>query len=70
MNNYKKLKEDAKSNKKNFFLIAFEIISCQLFIFYRRMTKIILHYFTGKSELERICANETIESIRILKIGN
>ncbi|CAF0943819.1 unnamed protein product [Brachionus calyciflorus] len=34
------------------------------------MSKFILHLLTGKSELERICANEKIQSSRIKKIEN
>lgn len=56
--------------KKNNFLVAFiEIIACQLAVLFKRMIKIILKFVTKLTELERICHNEKIESIRIRKIG-
>lgn len=45
-----------------------EFISCQLSLFCRRMSKIILRLLTGKCQLARICANEKIESCRIRKL--
>ncbi|RNA42004.1 ELMO domain-containing 1 [Brachionus plicatilis] len=38
--------------------------------YFDRMSKFILHLITGKSELERICKNEKIQSVRIKKIEN
>lgn len=46
-----------------------EIILCKLILFYRRMSKYLVHLVTGKSELERICADQKCVSIRIKKIG-
>ena len=46
-------------------LIFFEI----LLRYFNRMSKFVLHLITGKSELERICKNEKIQSMRVKKIG-
>jgi hypothetical protein len=61
---------DSVSHKKYFFVVIVELVSCQLVSFYRRVIRFILHLITGRSELERICLNEKVESTRIKKIGN
>jgi hypothetical protein len=57
------------TTKKTFLVTLFELISCHIILFFKRMTKIVLHYLTGSCELERICHNEKIESVRIKRIG-
>ena len=61
---------DLTSHKKYFFVAVIELVSCQLVSFYKRVIRFILHLITGRSELERICLNEKVESTRIKKIGN
>lgn len=58
------------SNKKYFLVTVFELVSCQLVSFYKRVIRFVLHLVTGRSELERICINEKVESTRIKKIEN
>jgi hypothetical protein len=55
---------------KKYFLVAlFELVSCQVISFYKRIVRAALHLITGRSELERICLYEKVESTRIRKIG-
>lgn len=58
------------SVKKYFWVTLFEIVSCQLLAIYKRLIRFVLHVVTGRCELERICMNEKVESIRIKKIEN
>ena len=60
----------SSTTTKSFFIIFYEVFTAQFILFYKRIIRIVLHYLTGKSELERICLNEKIESVRIRKIGN
>jgi hypothetical protein len=55
--------------QKHFLLAFVEIIIFQLIAFYKRMIKYFLRFVTRQTELERICHNEKIESVRINKIG-
>lgn len=57
------------SPRKYFFVILFEIVSSQILTFYKRVVRYALHIITGRTELERICLNEKVESTRIRKIG-
>jgi hypothetical protein len=57
-----------KPKQQSFLSYLFELISCQLLLFYKRMNKVLLHLITRRSELERICSHETNESNRIKKI--
>ena len=58
------------TNLQKHFLVTFvEIIVCHLIAFYKRMLKYFLRFVTRQTELERICHNEKIESVRIKKIG-
>lgn len=54
--------------QKHFLLAFVEIIIFQLIAFYKRMIKYFLRFVTRQTELERICHNEKIESVRINKI--
>lgn len=56
------------SPRKYFFVILFEIVSSQILTFYKRVVRYALHIITGRTELERICLNEKVESTRIRKI--
>jgi spore germination protein GerM len=60
---------ESRSKTKSFFLDFFKLVICQILILIRRMSKVVLHFVTKKSELERICENENIESVRIKKLG-
>lgn len=57
-----------KPKQQSFVSYLFELISCQLLLLFKRMNKVLLRLITRRSELERICSNETNESNRIKKI--
>jgi len=61
-------KTKSKPKQQSFVSYLFELISCQLLLLFKRMNKVLLHLVTRRSELERICSNETNESNRIKKI--
>lgn len=60
---------ESQLKTKSFLLDFIKLVICQILVLVRRMSKVVLHFVTKKSELERICENENIESVRIKKLG-